>query len=298
METPRVLSGQPFPTPRTTVAATGPQHCLLISGVLGSARVSLPRLPGCSATKADICLTCLPSQGPQASFSGLQCFENLVFCLFLYCFGQEGRSGPPAPSQHVLSADVHRVSWSRVPPHAPSLSSLTAPQPWAAPFPLIYCCKHFSAQDEGDLELRVHTSELEDFPGSLVAKTLHSQGSSEALGSTPGQGTGFHMPQLRVSMLQLKTLHSETKTWHSQINKYFLVEDIYIYICKPEQLTLGMKKEQGLILGGQARQSGGREEYRRNSSPGDTHLLWFSYAFYSTGVGAESVSLRISDQCP
>ena len=139
-----------------------------------------------------------------------------------------------------------------------------------------------------------------------MAKTLHSQGSSAALGSIPGQGTGFHVPQLRLSMLQLKTLHSETKTWHSQINKYFLVKDIYIYIytrtyihiCKPEQLTLGMKKEQGLILGGQVRQSGRREEYRRNSSPGDTHLLCFSHAFYSTGVGVGSISLRISDQCP
>ena len=120
MGTPRALSEQPFPTPWTTVAAPGPQRCLLISGVLGSAWVSLPRLPGCSATEADTCLTCLTSQGPQASFSGLQGFENLVFCLFLYCFGQEGKSGPPAPSWHVLDAGLHSVSQSRVLPQAPS----------------------------------------------------------------------------------------------------------------------------------------------------------------------------------
>lgn len=84
-------------------------HSAVISGVLGSAWVSLPRLPGCSAAEADTCLTCLPSQGAQASFSGLQCFENLTFCLFLFCFGQEGKSGPPSPSQHVLGVGVHAV---------------------------------------------------------------------------------------------------------------------------------------------------------------------------------------------
>ena len=38
-------------------------------------------------------------------------------------------------------------------------------------------------------------------------------------GCIPGQGTRSHMPQLRVHMLQLKILHAETKTWHSQKNK-------------------------------------------------------------------------------
>ncbi|TEA34510.1 hypothetical protein DBR06_SOUSAS10710064, partial [Sousa chinensis] len=32
------------------------------------------------------------------------------------------------------------------------------------------------------------------------------------LGSIPGQGTGSHMPQLRVHMLQLKIPHAATKT--------------------------------------------------------------------------------------
>ena len=37
--------------------------------------------------------------------------------------------------------------------------------------------------------------DLRDFPGNLVAKTPKSQCSG--LGSTPGQGTRSHMPQLR-----------------------------------------------------------------------------------------------------
>ena len=35
------------------------------------------------------------------------------------------------------------------------------------------------------------------------------------LGLISGQGTGSHMPQLNI-------LQVETKTWHSQINKYIL----------------------------------------------------------------------------
>ena len=38
------------------------------------------------------------------------------------------------------------------------------------------------------------------------------------LGSIPGQGTGFHMPQLKITC-------AATKTQHSQINKYFLKKD-------------------------------------------------------------------------
>lgn len=40
-------------------------------------------------------------------------------------------------------------------------------------------------------------------------------------------------------------------------------------------------------------QSGGREEYLRNSLLGDTHPLWFLHAFCSTGVGAESASQNL-----
>ena len=47
-----------------------------------------------------------------------------------------------------------------------------------------------------------------NFPGGSVAKNPYSQ----CRGLTPSQGTGFHMPQLRVCMLQLKT-------WCNQINK-------------------------------------------------------------------------------
>ena len=39
-------------------------------------------------------------------------------------------------------------------------------------------------------------------------------------GLSPGLGTRFHMPQLRVHTLQLKILHAATKAWCSQINKY------------------------------------------------------------------------------
>ena len=39
------------------------------------------------------------------------------------------------------------------------------------------------------------------------------------LGSSPGQGTRSHMPQLRVYMSQLKILKTTTKTQCSQINK-------------------------------------------------------------------------------
>ena len=40
-------------------------------------------------------------------------------------------------------------------------------------------------------------------------------------GSIPGQGTRFHILQLRVLMLQLKILYAATKTQcSSQINKY------------------------------------------------------------------------------
>ena len=52
---------------------------------------------------------------------------------------------------------------------------------------------------------------------------------ARSLGSIPGQGARFHMLQiLRVHMPQLKTkdAHAATKTWHSQINKYYLKKKI------------------------------------------------------------------------
>ena len=55
------------------------------------------------------------------------------------------------------------------------------------------------------------------------------------LGSIPGQGTRSHMPQLRVHKPQPKVLHATTKTWHSQINEYFLKKRI-IPLKKKKQI--------------------------------------------------------------
>ena len=49
-----------------------------------------------------------------------------------------------------------------------------------------------------------------DITGGPVAKTPHSNGGGP--GSTLGQGTRTHMPQLKIA-------HAATKTQHSQINK-------------------------------------------------------------------------------
>ena len=45
-------------------------------------------------------------------------------------------------------------------------------------------------------------------------------------GALPSQGTGPHMPQLRVCILheRLKILRAMAKTWCSQINKYLLMD--------------------------------------------------------------------------
>ena len=56
-----------------------------------------------------------------------------------------------------------------------------------------------------------------EFPGDPVAKTRRSQ--CRGPGLIPTQGTRYHMPQLRVCMLQLKLLYAAVKTWHSQIKK-------------------------------------------------------------------------------
>ena len=50
------------------------------------------------------------------------------------------------------------------------------------------------------------------------------------MGSTPGQGSRSHMPQLRVCMLQLKIPHAATKTQCSQLNKYFFKREINLYL--------------------------------------------------------------------
>ena len=63
-----------------------------------------------------------------------------------------------------------------------------------------------------------------DFPGGPVAKTYAPN--TGGPGSIPGQGTRFHMAQLRVHMLHLKILHAAIKILHAatktrgrQINK-------------------------------------------------------------------------------
>ena len=53
-----------------------------------------------------------------------------------------------------------------------------------------------------------------------VAQWLRLQASNAGgLGSTPGQGTGSRMLQLRVHMPQLKIPHAKTKTQSCQINR-------------------------------------------------------------------------------
>ena len=57
-----------------------------------------------------------------------------------------------------------------------------------------------------------------DFPGGSVAETLNTPYAGGP-GLIPGQETRFHMPQLRVCLVQLSILRATTKTRHSQINK-------------------------------------------------------------------------------
>ena len=60
----------------------------------------------------------------------------------------------------------------------------------------------------------------------LVAQWVRARvPSAGGLGSTPGQGTRSYMQQPRIHMPQLKVLHSTPKSWHSQVNKYFLKVD-------------------------------------------------------------------------
>jgi len=64
------------------------------------------------------------------------------------------------------------------------------------------------------------------FPGGAITKNPSTQ--SGGLGLIPGQGTRFHIPQLRAHMLQLKSCLSQlrlkiprvpTKTQWSQMRK-------------------------------------------------------------------------------
>ena len=57
---------------------------------------------------------------------------------------------------------------------------------------------------------------------SLVAQWLRlCAPNAGGLGSIPGQGVRFHVPQLRIRKPQLKDPTGCTKTWRGQINKCF-----------------------------------------------------------------------------
>ena len=63
---------------------------------------------------------------------------------------------------------------------------------------------------------------------SLVVQWLRLQApNAGGSGLIPGQGTGSHMPQVRVHMLQLKISHAATK--RSQIKQYtfFFKRNLY-----------------------------------------------------------------------
>ena len=54
---------------------------------------------------------------------------------------------------------------------------------------------------------------------SLVVQWLRLQSQCRGPGTIPGQGTRFHKPQLTARMLQLKTLHTATKTNAAKLKK-------------------------------------------------------------------------------
>ena len=72
----------------------------------------------------------------------------------------------------------------------------------------------------GNAVLQVLIPESQEYLGaSLVVQWLRLHApSAGGCGSIPGQGTRFHMPQLRVCILQLKIPSAATETWCSQIN--------------------------------------------------------------------------------
>ena len=94
----------------------------------------------------------------------------------------------------------------------------------------------------GHEELKMYKAERGEFPvngTSLVVQWLRfCPPSARGLGLIPDQGTRSHRLRLRVQLPQLKILHAPTKTWHSQINKYFFkkmpcdpVMDVYMAKC-------------------------------------------------------------------
>ena len=62
----------------------------------------------------------------------------------------------------------------------------------------------------------------------IISKEQYRTSLVGALGSSPGQGTRSHMPQLRVHMPQLKIPHAATKTWGGQINKYIFKSSVTV----------------------------------------------------------------------
>ena len=66
---------------------------------------------------------------------------------------------------------------------------------------------------ENESNMHTEATNFRDVPGGLVAIWLH----------VPTQGRSFDpLSGTRSHVLQLKLPRAATKTWHSQINKYFL----------------------------------------------------------------------------
>ena len=63
----------------------------------------------------------------------------------------------------------------------------------------------------------------QEFPASPVVKIPHCISKAGGPDLIPGQGTGSHMPQLKVLhvAMKIKDPMCHTKTWHCQINELF-----------------------------------------------------------------------------
>ena len=78
---------------------------------------------------------------------------------------------------------------------------------------------------------------IQDFPGSPVAETPHSQ--CRGSGFNPDQG------RTRSYMPQLTSPHVKTRAWYSQINKY-----IHFFFNDPiERRKLRLKEREGTFAG-------------------------------------------------
>lgn len=185
--------------------------------------------PGHLAKAVDTHLTCFPSlrdHGP--SFSGVQYFEHHVFCLFFFLIVLDGRINPvpTAPSCPALDACLYSVSqFTECFQIHHSCRSKQQPLPWSAQFPPSYCCKHFTARGKGDLPWSSELGQDLLFPAVGVSSFPVNR---------PGWGEGMG-----------RGMNGQER----------LREDVGLDLW-PDWLTLGMKKEQGLILGGQASQTG------------------------------------------